>query len=186
MDIDTSESSLYSLFAQRQSVRKFRPDPVDSEVLRRVIRQAMLAPSATNQQPWDVVMVNDLEESQRISSIAHSGIFVGINKFMSQAPAHLFIVQERSSLLASIGKLNGVNYAPYDVGIFVSHLTMALTSEGLGSCILGWINSTALEKHFKMPRHKKIVLDILVGYSDEPIRPKKRRELSSVLHENTW
>lgn len=178
--------SLYSIFRERQSVRSFKPDLIDTEILRRVVQESLQAPSATNQQPWDVLLINDPEGSKQVAQKAQSGIFVGINKFLHQAPAHLLIVQERSSLLAKIGKLNGMNYAPYDVGLFVAHLSLALAAEGLGSCILGWINSSALEKYLGVPRNKKIVFDIAVGYSDAPLREKKRRDLTSVLHEGKW
>jgi len=37
---------------ERRSIRKFKPDPIPQELLERVLRQAMWAPSAMNTQPW--------------------------------------------------------------------------------------------------------------------------------------
>ncbi len=43
--------------ASRRSVRQFRPDPVDPEVLRRVLTKAQRSPSGSNIQPWHAVVL---------------------------------------------------------------------------------------------------------------------------------
>jgi nitroreductase len=54
--------------ASRASVRGFRPDPVDPDVIRRVVEKAARAPSGGNVQPWhiDVVGGAALEELKAI------------------------------------------------------------------------------------------------------------------------
>lgn len=43
--------------ASRRSVRQFRSDPVDPEILRRVLTKAQRAPSGSNIQPWHAVVL---------------------------------------------------------------------------------------------------------------------------------
>lgn len=43
--------------ASRASVRGFRPDPVDGDVIRRVLEKAARAPSGGNVQPWHIDVV---------------------------------------------------------------------------------------------------------------------------------
>lgn len=43
--------------ATRASVRGFRPDPVDGDVIRRVVEKAARAPSGGNVQPWHIDVV---------------------------------------------------------------------------------------------------------------------------------
>ena len=47
----------------RRAVRAFLPDPVEPELLRRLIELAAQAPSGTNMQPWkhDVELAETLE-----------------------------------------------------------------------------------------------------------------------------
>jgi len=41
----------------RRSIRKYTGDPVDDETVERLLRAAMAAPSAGNQQPWEFVVL---------------------------------------------------------------------------------------------------------------------------------
>jgi len=52
---------------QRKSVRAFKPDPVPQELLRRIIAEALWAPSWANTQPWEFAVVTgkQLEDIQR-------------------------------------------------------------------------------------------------------------------------
>ncbi len=43
----------------RRSIRKYTGDPVDDETVERLLRAAMAAPSAGNQQPWQFVVLRD-------------------------------------------------------------------------------------------------------------------------------
>lgn len=43
----------------RRSVRRFTPRPVPPELIDKVLRAAMAAPSAGNQQPWHFVVLDD-------------------------------------------------------------------------------------------------------------------------------
>ena len=47
-----SPDDLHALLGARRSVRRFRPDPVPRALVTRLLEAAVLAPSASNQQPW--------------------------------------------------------------------------------------------------------------------------------------
>lgn len=59
-----------------------------------------------------------------------------------------------------------------DIGIAAAHITLAATAEGLGSCILGWFDEKAMRKLLHIPDKKRVILDIVVGYSTQPLREK--------------
>ena len=51
--------ALYDLFRSRQSDRHYDTTrTIPREVLQRIVENALLAPSATNQQPWQIVAVS--------------------------------------------------------------------------------------------------------------------------------
>ncbi len=53
----------------RRSIRKYTADPVDDEMVERLLRAAMAAPSAGNQQPWQFVVVRDRETRRAITGV---------------------------------------------------------------------------------------------------------------------
>lgn len=62
-----SPDELHALLGARRSVRQFRPDPVPRELILRVLEAAVLAPSASNQQPWRFFVI---ESAARRASLA--------------------------------------------------------------------------------------------------------------------
>ena len=51
----------------RRSAREYASDSVDERVIRRLIRAAVKAPNAVNQQPWTLTVVRDQDLLERIS-----------------------------------------------------------------------------------------------------------------------
>jgi nitroreductase len=55
------EPAFYTAVESRRTVRDFLPDPVPEEVLARALDAARLAPSSSNLQPWEFVVLRDPE-----------------------------------------------------------------------------------------------------------------------------
>jgi len=51
---------------ERKSIRAFTPDPIPKETIEEILKLAILAPSAINLQPWDLIVVTG-EERERLS-----------------------------------------------------------------------------------------------------------------------
>ena len=51
----------------RISVRKYQEKPVEAEKIERMLRAAMAAPSACNQQPWEFYVVRDKDVILQLS-----------------------------------------------------------------------------------------------------------------------
>jgi nitroreductase len=62
------ESDPLAVFAQRQSVRRYKPDPVPEEHLRRILDAARRAPSSGNQQPWKFLVIRDRSKIERMKA----------------------------------------------------------------------------------------------------------------------
>ena len=73
-----------------------------------------------------------------------------------------------------------------DIGIASSHICLAAEAEGLGSCILGWFDEKAMRKLLHIPDKKRVILDIVVGYSTQPLREKKRKSADEVISYNKY
>ncbi|MDR3683788.1 MAG: nitroreductase family protein, partial [Geothrix sp.] len=63
------EALFHSVVASRRTVRDFLPDPVPPEVLDRCLDAARLAPSSSNLQPWEFILIRD-PETRRLANAA--------------------------------------------------------------------------------------------------------------------
>jgi len=53
----------------RRSVRRYKKDPVPDDVVEEILKAAMNAPSAGNEQPWHFVVIKDKKLLEGISKI---------------------------------------------------------------------------------------------------------------------
>lgn len=174
------------LAEQRQSDRAYTSQPVEQEKLDRIFEAARLAPSACNAQPWKIIVVDQAEIRNQIAD-ATSNRVIGVNHFTKQAPLQLIIVEEQANLLSSFGSWSQHKHYPHlDLGIFAAHIVLAATDEGLGSCIIGWFDEKKIKKILQVPSEKRILMIILLGYSAQPHRKKKRKSLSEILSFNSY
>ncbi len=172
----------HTLAAQRQSDRAFDPSrPVEREKVMRILETARMAPSACNSQPWHFVVVESEEKRHELADAVASKL-LGINHFTKQAPLHIVIVEEKPSLASGFGSwVKDKNFAHIDVGIVAAHLVLAAEEEGLGSCILGWFDEEKVRRVLHIPSGKRILLDIVMGYSVQPDRKKARKALDKIV-----
>lgn len=175
------------LAEKRQSTRAYQTDkPVEPEKIRRILEAARLAPSACNAQPWHFIVVDNPELKNKVADAA-SARLLGMNHFTKQAPVHIVIVEEKVNLTSGIGGLiKDKHFAYVDIGIAATHICLAAEAEGLGSCILGWFNEAKMKKLLNIPDSKRVILDIIIGYPNQELRPKKRKNFDEVISYNTY
>lgn len=171
----------------RQSDRSFDANrSVEKEKLDRIIEAVRLAPSACNAQPWHLIIVDDPELKNSVAD-ATSARALGMNHFTKQAPVHILIVEEKVNLSSGIGGwIKNKDYAQLDLGIAASHIALAAHAEGLGSCIVGWFNEDKIRKLLDIPNSKRVWLDIVIGYSTQPLRNKKRKTTEEIVSYNRY
>ena len=110
-----------------------------------------------------------------------------MNHFTKQAPVHILVVEERPNFTSGIGGLIKDKQFPLvDIGIAAAHITLAATDEGLGSCILGWFDEKEVRKLLDIPKNKRVLLDIVIGYSTQLHREKKRKPAQEVISYNRY
>ena len=173
--------------SSRQSDRAFDPEKaVEKEKIERILEVARLAPSACNAQPWHMIVVDDPELKNKVAD-ATSARSLGMNHFTKQAPLHILLVEEKVNLSSGIGGwVKQKDYAQMDLGIVAAHIVLAAHAEGLGSCIVGWFNEPKMRELLSIPDSKRVWLDIVVGYSTQAVRPKKRKPNNEIISYNKY
>src|SRR5512143_3716143 len=60
------DDTLLAAFAKRQTVRRYKPDPVPEEHVRQILDAARRAPTCMNQQPWKFLVIRKPETIERM------------------------------------------------------------------------------------------------------------------------
>ena len=177
--------SIYDLIARRQSDRAYDPSrKVEREKVERIVEAARLAPSACNSQPWHFIVV---DEPSLCKEVADCMTSIGMNKFAAQAPCFIVVCQEAPNFTARLGGwIKNKHFPLIDCGIATAHLTLSATAEGLGSCIMGWFDEPRLKRLLDIPRSRRVLLTVALGYSTQELRPKQRHEAEKVTGYNKY
>jgi nitroreductase len=171
----------------RQSDRAFDPERVvEKEKLERILEAGRLAPSACNSQPWHFIVVDEPELKNRVAECTASRV-LNMNHFTMQAPVHVLIVEERANITSAIGGLvKRKEFPQIDIGIAAAHMCLAARAEGLGSCMIGWFDEKKIRSLLSIPSSRRVRLDIVLGYSIDPLREKRRKEAAEVISYNRY
>ncbi len=161
----------------RQSVRQYQPQPVARELLDKLIESVRLAPSASNSQPWKLVVVDDPELRTRVAQATFSKS-VTFNRFALEAPVIAVFVMESPGFITQVGAfLKRRSFSLIDIGIAAAHFCLQAAELGLGTCILGWFDEKRIKRLLRIPRGRRIGLLVTLGYAAEgyPLREKTRK-----------
>ena len=163
----------------RQSCRKYDPArDVEQEKLDAILEAVRLAPSACNGQPYHLTVCR----GETAKAVAAATMGMGMNKFAAQAPVLIVLSEMPYVKSAALGaKLKNNDYRSIDIGIAAAYLTAEATTQGLGTCILGWLDDDKIRKICGLEHPARLV--ITVGYEDDtdPLRDKKRKNTADLV-----
>ena len=164
----------------RQSCRAYDEGrEVEREKLDAILEAARLAPSACNGQPYHLTVCT----GQRAKEVAAATVGMGgMNKFAVQAPVLIVISEKPYVKSAALGaKLKKVDYRAMDMGIAAAYLTAEATAQGLGSCILGWLNDEKIRPLCGLSGTARLVITLGYPSEGEKIREKKRKSMIELV-----
>lgn len=164
------------LIEKRYSVRAYKPDPVEDAKLQEVLDAARLAPTATNRQAIQFIVVHTKGREAELGRIYKQDWFV-------QPPLVICACGVPSENWV---RKDGKNYNDVDVAIAMDHLILAAANAGLGTCWIGAFNPQAAREVLGLPEGVEPIAFTPLGYpADEP-RPKKRKALSELVRYERW
>jgi nicotinate-nucleotide--dimethylbenzimidazole phosphoribosyltransferase len=203
--------AFYRLAGARRDVRTgFRPDPVDDELLTRVLAAAHQAPSVGLSQPWDFLVLRDRAARERVHQLARAqqDIFAAS---LPRARALAFSRLKIEAILDSpvnvvvtcdptrggrhvLGRHSQPQVAQYSAVCAVQNLWLAARAEGLGAGWVSFFDERELAEALGLPAHVQIVAYLCVGHVAEfPPAPElvlagwaRQRPLAWVVHDGRW
>ena len=156
----------------RQSCRRYDPTrAVEQEKLDRILASARLAPSACNGQPYHITVCRGDAAKQ----VAEAVQGMGMNRFAPDAPVLLVLSEKPYVATAALGaKVKGNDYRSIDIGILSAYITAEATAQGLGTCILGWLDDAAIRRICHLDGAVRLVITLGYAKEGDPLREKKR------------
>lgn len=163
----------------RQSCRSYDAErPVEEEKLFALLETARLSPSACNGQPYHVTVCT----GKSASAVAKAVGGMGMNKFAVDAPVLLVISEMPYVPTAALGaKVKKNDYRSIDIGILSAYITAAATEMGLSTCIIGWLDDAEIRKICALDGTVRLVITLGYAKKEDALRPKKRKELDSLV-----
>jgi nitroreductase len=161
-----------------RAVRSFRSDPVPQEVVEDVLEVARWSGSASNKQPWEILVVRERDTLHSLASLR------GYAGHLAGAPLGIVLVMagERAE------------QETYDEGRLAERIMLAAHAHGVGSSI-GWLVGPGRDSArdlLGIPKEKVVRTAISLGYPDEEVRRSRatrgqaRKPLAEIVHEESY
>ena len=155
---------------ERVSIRRYEERPVEEEKVEALLRAAMAAPSAGNQQPWEFYVIRDRQMLEKLSKVSP---YAGCT---AKAPAAIVSAYRE--------KLWAPAYAQIDMSIAMENLWLACGEQGLGGVWLGIApvedRMKAVEEIVGIPEGLRAFAIFPLGYPAESRKQQDRFDESRI------
>ena len=170
------------LARRRYSVRAYRPDPVPDDLLAAVLEAGRLAPTASNRQPFRILVVHTAGRQAELRRIYDPAWFV-------QAPLVLCVCAVRAEAWRR-SMYDGRSHADVDAAIVMDHLVLAAADVGLGTCWIAAFDPAAAREVLAIPDEAEPMLFTPLGLpaADAVPSPRhaERRPLGELVRYERW
>lgn len=167
----------------RRSIRKFKADSIDHQLIEEIIETASYAPSWKHTQITRYIAIEgelkDKIASECTSAYPHNG------EIMKEAPMLIAvtIIKNRSGFErdGSFSTPKEGGWQMFDAGVAAQSFCLAAHDKGLGTVIMGIFDEAPAASLLEIPEERELVCLIPIGYPDEaPVAPR-RKEVSELV-----
>lgn len=168
----------WTAITSRRNVREFSDELVADEHIARILEAGRRAPSSRNSQWWDLIVVTDRAQRERLSAVWRGAWHV------AGAPVVVAVVAPIGTDARQQGWIH------YDLGQMTMQMMIAAADLGIGTAHAASDDQDLARKVLRFPEDKRLYSLISMGYpADGPLRPitrPNRRDLDDVVHRGTW
>jgi len=166
----------------RRSIRRFTDQDVPEEVLKEVLEAVRWAPSWSNTQCWEIIVVRDEETKQKLASLTAPNN--PATKGVAAAPVILVLCGRKGVSGYKEGRLDSQkgDWCMFDLGIAAQNICLAAHDMGLGTVNVAWVDNKEIDKLFDLPPDVESFEIIPLGYPARTGNAPPRKELSEFVH----
>lgn len=157
------------LCAERYSVRSFSDEPLDDVALDAILEAGRLAPTAKNLQSQRIYVIKSPRAMEKLTSV----------KPCYGAPVVLLVCGDTD--VACNRPIVDHSMAEMDASIVATHMMLAATSVGVGSCWICAFDVEEVANAFDLPVNETPYLLLALGYPSETAAPSPRHTLREPL-----
>lgn len=190
------------MFAERKSIRKYKPDPISEEDLRTILEAGRVAPSAKNRQPWEFIVFTGVPKEEVLAEMEKGiekqkkSLFMP-KKFkqgMASADNTLRIMREAPVIILVLNIRHGNPYLPVfagkrvseildtlSIGAAIENMLLEATRLGIGSLWVG--NTVYAHKEITdyLGTKHQLAGAIALGYANETPEGRPKKSLDEIV-----
>ncbi|MGV2940245.1 nitroreductase family protein [Mesobacillus sp. LC4] len=205
--MNKSETSLSSVIRERRSVRKYDPSfKISKEEILDILKEAALAPSSSNLQPWKFLVIQDEETKKELRMIANNQEQVetssaviavlgdremyrnGEKVYRSSYEAGYMDETTMSRMIENTNKLYPSapvaireNIASFDAGLISMQLMLIAKARGYDTVPMGGFNKQQFLEKFNIDERYMPVLLLALGKAAQPGHPTTRIPVEEIV-----
>jgi len=170
---------LFDAIVGRRSIRNFKDREVENKKIGLILESCRWSPSAGNRQPWEIVIVDDVEIIKKITCAAFN------QSWIETAPVVLAVCLNKKIAKSSFGD-RGELYALQTIGASIQSMMLTAYSLGLGSCCVSAFDEEEMAEILNCPDVVRPVALIPIGYPKEDPKPPRRDDINQFSYTNQY
>lgn len=162
----------------RRAIRDYDTKPIAEPDLRRILEAGRRAPSSSNDQRWDFVLIQERALLEQISKVWQGAGHI------ARAQAAVGLVAPFSDDVRLTASIN------YDLGQAAMSMMIAAADLGIGSRTASVHDYELASETLGLPEDRRLTWLLGLGYpADRPLKPIQnpaRRSFEEVVHRDRW
>ncbi len=166
----------YNAILTRRSIRQYKNREISEEIIEKLLKSAMFAPSAMNLQPWHFIVVDDMD----------------VIKGTLKAIPYAEMLKQANIAILVCGDINvekNEDFIVQNCSAATQNILLAAHDSGLGAV---WIGIHPMKeimepvsKYFNLPENIIPISMVSIGYPAEKVEAEDRFNKNKI-HMNKW
>jgi len=168
-----NEATVLDTIKKRRSIRQYTDQALTDDQIRQLLEAAMAAPSGSNIQPWEFMVVKDPD----------------VKRQLAQTHTWSQMVADAAVVFVVCGNERASHHWVEDASVATENLLLAVTALGLGAVWVGIHPDADREAHvhrvLDIPEGIRVLCLVPVGYPAES-KPPRTQYQGSKVHYEKW
>ena len=161
------------LAKSRYSVRAFSDKKVESEKLDIILETARVAPTACNNQPQKIYVLQSESAIEKLKEVS---------KFVFGAKTVIMITSDKNCEWKN-PFTDKYHTGEIDCSIVCTHMMLQAWELGIGSCWVGYFDPDLIARKFNLPKNEQVIALLPIGYPADGSKPANGHYASKTLNE---